>query len=229
MSSLASVVTRSTIDFAKAHVRPVAAEIAARWVLYFIWGGPGRGTGDHAKGLALDFMGYDLGGGVNHPGPMRKQICNEIAAYVLANRVRLNVTYVIWNRRIASAKSNWAWRAYDGSNPHTDHVHVSFKATGTYHPPTPPEDDDMAANAQQIIDLLKAQNAERRAESDLRRREYLSVLTNVQQEDERDADERARDKQALDEARAEHKATLDRLAELEAKLDGLADNQKETP
>lgn len=33
--------------------------------------------------------------------------------------------YVIFNRRIASAKGGWAWRAYSGSNPHTTHVHVS--------------------------------------------------------------------------------------------------------
>jgi hypothetical protein len=33
--------------------------------------------------------------------------------------------YVIWNHRIASATSGWAWRAYEGSNPHTKHAHVS--------------------------------------------------------------------------------------------------------
>ncbi|MBY0294758.1 MAG: hypothetical protein K2X71_01790 [Methylobacterium sp.] len=36
--------------------------------------------------------------------------------------------YVISNRRIASAKADWAWRPYDGSNPHTKHCHVSVKA-----------------------------------------------------------------------------------------------------
>lgn len=33
--------------------------------------------------------------------------------------------YVIRNRRIASASHGWTWRPYDGSNPHTKHVHVS--------------------------------------------------------------------------------------------------------
>jgi hypothetical protein len=33
--------------------------------------------------------------------------------------------YVIWDRRIASDTHGWAWRTYDGSNPHTAHVHVS--------------------------------------------------------------------------------------------------------
>lgn len=42
-------------------------------------------------------------------------------------RRNLDLKYVIYNRRIASAASNpsWSWRTYTGSNPHTDHVHVS--------------------------------------------------------------------------------------------------------
>ncbi len=49
----------------------------------------------------------------------------------LAEQVRQrknpDLKYVIYNRRIASASSNppWSWRTYTGSNPHTDHVHVS--------------------------------------------------------------------------------------------------------
>jgi hypothetical protein len=143
MPSLDSVVTE--LGALREHVRPVAREIAERWVLYFIWGAPGRGTGDHARGLALDFMTYELGDGVDDPGPRRDWIGHQIAAYVLANRKRLSVTYLIWNGRIASAASNppWSWRAYTGSNPHIDHVHVSFRFTGIYTPPPTPEDDDM--------------------------------------------------------------------------------------
>ncbi len=33
--------------------------------------------------------------------------------------------YVIFNHRIASEVQAWRWRAYNGSNPHTSHVHVS--------------------------------------------------------------------------------------------------------
>lgn len=33
--------------------------------------------------------------------------------------------YVIYNRRIASRKTNWEWVEYTGKNPHTDHIHVS--------------------------------------------------------------------------------------------------------
>jgi peptidoglycan hydrolase-like protein with peptidoglycan-binding domain len=34
-------------------------------------------------------------------------------------------TYLIFNRRIASAAHGWIWRIYLGSSPHTEHLHVS--------------------------------------------------------------------------------------------------------
>lgn len=34
-------------------------------------------------------------------------------------------TYLIFNRRIASAAHGWVWRPYTGANPHTSHLHVS--------------------------------------------------------------------------------------------------------
>lgn len=37
--------------------------------------------------------------------------------------------YVIWNRRIADADNGWRWLAYDGKNPHTQHVHFSIRQT----------------------------------------------------------------------------------------------------
>ena len=208
MPSLDTVVTG--IGPVKAHVRPVAAEIAARWVLYFIWGAPGRGTGDHARGLALDFMTYELGGGVNAPGPPRDWIGNQIAAYVLANRVRLNVAYIIWNRRIVSAKSGWKWRAYTGSNPHIDHVHVSFKASGTYQ--LPPEEDDMAAYGPQLLAAVKALGDAVKASDAQNQRRYESILFNVQQEDRRNDEEKARDaalRKQLDDAVDEIKAAVE--------------------
>lgn len=144
----------------QSHVRPVAEEIASRWALYFIWGAPGRGTGDHALGLALDFMTYEYGAGVDHPGRRRDDIGHAIAAYVLANRVRLNVTYLIWMRKIASAASNppWSWREYDGDNPHVDHVHVSFAEDGPYQPPPTQEDDVPTAQeiAKAVLDFDSA-------------------------------------------------------------------------
>lgn len=128
----------------RVHVAPVAIEVAERWELRFIWGAPGRGTGDHARGTALDFMTYS-GGTVKRPTGLRHQVGEEIAEHLLDHRERLNVAYVIYDHRIASAKSSppWSWRPYDGTNPHTDHVHASFRGAGHYQPeddmPTPQE------------------------------------------------------------------------------------------
>jgi hypothetical protein len=60
---------------------------------------------------------------------------------VLASRGdrRFRGGYIIWNRRIASAKSGWRWTRYTGENGHTAHAHFSFAdakadfdARGTY-------------------------------------------------------------------------------------------------
>ncbi len=62
----------------------------------------------------------------------------------LANAIRLSshpdLKYVIYNRRIASRKYGFEWRAYTGSNPHTDHIHVSV-GVGSDGKSVPPYDD----------------------------------------------------------------------------------------
>lgn len=49
--------------------------------------------------------------------------------HALADRLRVNrhpdIKYIISNRRIAGAWTNWAWTPYSGSNPHTLHAHFS--------------------------------------------------------------------------------------------------------
>lgn len=37
--------------------------------------------------------------------------------------------YIIWNRRLYSNTYNWVPRAYTGSNPHTDHMHIEIYQT----------------------------------------------------------------------------------------------------
>lgn len=39
----------------------------------------------------------------------------------------LPTSYVVWNRQIWSRSRRWVPRAYTGSNPHTDHIHVSIQ------------------------------------------------------------------------------------------------------
>jgi hypothetical protein len=70
--------------------------------------------------------------------------------------------YVIYNRRIASASQDWKWRTYYGSNPHTDHIHVSVGvgpdgySTGDYDNPAPWLEENMDLTAQNLKDISKA-------------------------------------------------------------------------
>ena len=49
---------------------------------------------------------------------------HKLANTLIANR-HPNLEYVISNKRIAGAWTNWRWQSYSGSNPHTKHIHVS--------------------------------------------------------------------------------------------------------
>lgn len=120
--------SRYSLGPVKPHVRAVAESLGPQFGYTTIWGYAYRnieGTSklsDHAKGLALDFMSYtNMAQGTS------------LANHLVANYKQLNVTYVIWNRRIW--EPHRGWYAYTGRNPHTDHVHVSFTPTGTYNGP----------------------------------------------------------------------------------------------
>lgn len=58
----------------------------------------------------------------------------------LADQIRIcakkdkRISYIIFDRKIASAKSLWRWRTYRGVNPHAKHCHVSFNAKGDNDP-----------------------------------------------------------------------------------------------
>ena len=63
---------------------------------------------------------------------------NGCDAGKLAEAIRASkdkrVKYIIWNKRIANSEAigdakAWAWRPYNGSNPHDHHVHISVKDT----------------------------------------------------------------------------------------------------
>lgn len=54
---------------------------------------------------------------------------NAIVNWCLEDTTDLE--YVIFNRHIWSRSHGWTQRNYSGSNPHTDHVHVSGKHNGT--------------------------------------------------------------------------------------------------
>lgn len=64
--------------------------------------------------------------------------------HAMADRLRVNrhpdLKYIISNRRIAGAWTNWAWAPYYGSNPHSAHAHFSV-GRGNDGQSTPPYDD----------------------------------------------------------------------------------------
>lgn len=154
MPDTSSIIT--TWQPVQAWVKPVVAEVATRYgPLYYVWGKSSGTSGEHPLGRALDFSILDRGSGpqntwVSRPGPARIALGDAIAAYLEVNHRRLNVWYIIWNRRMRSWNpSSYAygrWTTYRGSNPHTDHVHASFYDDRVYVPPPapkPPQEDDV--------------------------------------------------------------------------------------
>ncbi|MGW5363062.1 hypothetical protein [Actinopolymorpha pittospori] len=83
---------------------------------------------EHKEGRALDIgfdarttRGYNQGNDFLHWLLFPDQYGNPNA---MARR--LGVMYVIWNHRMWRAYNPRGWRLYTGSNPHVDHVHISF-------------------------------------------------------------------------------------------------------
>lgn len=71
---------------------------------------------DHNLGNAFDLT-HDPANGVD---------CERLSRLVIDDP---RVTYVIWNRQIYNrARASEGWRDYNGSNPHTHHMHVSIRA-----------------------------------------------------------------------------------------------------
>ncbi len=87
---------------------------------------------DHPGGYALDLMTNDIGG-----PKLRNPKGDAIANYLIANADRIGVDYIIWNGQSWNSRRR-TWAKYSGSNPHTDHVHLtllkSAAANGAYTP-----------------------------------------------------------------------------------------------
>ncbi|MEV0031925.1 hypothetical protein [Nocardia sp. NPDC050793] len=97
------------------HVAQVGNLLKKAFGITDVGGAVGRGDGEHGAGLALDLMTSDSARG------------DAIAEFVLANKQRFGVTYVIWRQRYNDG-SGWSYMENRGSPTanHYDHVHVSF-------------------------------------------------------------------------------------------------------
>lgn len=72
---------------------------------------PDTPSSDHPKGLAIDLMTGD----------------NATAQTIIKRfKAMPGAKYWIWNRKKADIRTLWLMGPYTGSNPHTDHVHLSF-------------------------------------------------------------------------------------------------------
>jgi hypothetical protein len=69
---------------------------------------------DHNTGDALDIGITDLNQGT------------EIAQKLIKEAQDKNISYIIFNKQIWNPSVSNSWRPYNGDNPHTSHVHVSF-------------------------------------------------------------------------------------------------------
>lgn len=140
----------------RTHTRHVFEEIAEKWAVYYAWGI--GSSGEHAEGRALDFMTLTA-----DKQSYRKAVGDAIADYLWRHRERLGVWYIIWYRRIISTNSSGyahnRWTDYRGSNPHTDHVHVSFwDNPPTYRGPNGEDDEvtpqDIEKVAERASDMV---------------------------------------------------------------------------
>lgn len=66
------------------------------------------------------------------------------------------VSYIIWQRRICNSRAvdgaePWAWRPYDGSNPHDKHAHISVRSAPTGDDPSPWHLEDIVMPTAQEI------------------------------------------------------------------------------
>jgi hypothetical protein len=91
------------------------------------------GTSEHKEGRAWDWAN-------NANDPAARARVQDLLQWLFATDSyghrhamarRLGVMYIIWNRQIFRMyRPDEGWSPYSGSNPHTDHVHVSLTRAG---------------------------------------------------------------------------------------------------
>jgi hypothetical protein len=77
-----------------------------------------------------DAQGRVLAVDIDSTGPWPQPFNTYVQDIVTRQRAKYDtrLEYVIWNRRIASRSSSWAWETYTGTtDPHTGHAHFSAR------------------------------------------------------------------------------------------------------
>ena len=91
------------------------------------------GLTEHSEGRALDWM-------LNAYDPHERAVADGVISWLLAPDSegrpaamarRFGIMYIIFDRQIwGTYQMEDGWRAYNGSSPHTDHIHFSFSWDG---------------------------------------------------------------------------------------------------
>ena len=124
VSTTSSSITSSYDVELQPQVAAFRAEVANAFGITSFSGYRAGDTGDHGKGLAIDFM-----------VPQSSALGNQVAEYAVANLASKNISYIIWKQRFYSPYASIYGPAYTwnlmpdrGSitENHYDHVHVSF-------------------------------------------------------------------------------------------------------
>ncbi|HEL1566988.1 TPA: LysM peptidoglycan-binding domain-containing protein [Streptococcus suis] len=122
-----STITTSTSAYdvgLQPQVAAFRAEVANAFGITSFSGYRPGDSGDHSKGLAIDFM-----------VPESSALGDQVAAYTVANLASKNINYIIWKQRFYAPYDSIYGPAYTwnlmpdrGSitENHYDHVHVSF-------------------------------------------------------------------------------------------------------
>lgn len=124
ISTTSSSITSSYDVGLQPQVAAFRAEVANAFGITSFSGYRAGDTGDHGKGLAIDFM-----------VPQSSALGDQVAEYAVANVASKNISYIIWKQRFYSPYASIYGPAYTwnlmpdrGSitENHYDHVHVSF-------------------------------------------------------------------------------------------------------
>ena len=101
------------------YARNAAYELGPMFGIKTIGTYPGH---DQGISRSLDFMINNVADGT--------KVGDQLADYARKNWKRLGVAYIVWNRKIWNiTRDSEGWRDYHGTpNPHTDHVHITFRA-----------------------------------------------------------------------------------------------------
>jgi hypothetical protein len=92
-----------------------------------------EGVSEHEEGRAFDW-GANVGNAAQRAAVddfLGALFATDSYGHPHALARRMGIMYVIWNHQIWGAyQASAGWRPYDGSNPHTDHVHISLSWAG---------------------------------------------------------------------------------------------------